>query len=56
MVAIRVTKLRPNIVVYQGLDEMKDKIARKISEVEKIPILTTQMKPEEIKKKLKRFE
>jgi putative transcriptional regulator len=51
LVAIRVTKLKPSIVVLHGVSEV-DKVAIKISEVEKIPIVTTVLPIDEIKKRL----
>jgi len=51
MVAIKVTKLKPNIVVMHNLSEV-DKLAVKISEIEKIPIITTALPIDEIKKRL----
>ncbi|MBN3036892.1 MAG: helix-turn-helix domain-containing protein [Candidatus Diapherotrites archaeon] len=56
MVAIRVTEFKPSLVVYQGMDHMDDPIARKISEVEKIPIALTSMDNERIVERLSRFE
>lgn len=55
MVAIRVTNPKPSLVIYQGLDKMDDPIAKKISEVEKIPIVLTDMDIDKIKEKLGRF-
>ena len=55
MVAIRVTNFKPSLVIYQGLEEMDDKIALKISEIEKIPLVLTMMEPDEIKKRLNAF-
>jgi len=55
MVAIRVTKLKPALVVYHGLDKMDDPIAIKISEVEKIPIVLTEMDIDDIKRKFERY-
>ena len=55
MVAVRVTKLKPSLVVYQGLEEMSDPVAIKISEVEKIPIVLTTMKEGEIKQVLREY-
>jgi len=55
MVAIRVTNPKPSLVVYQGMDRMDDPIAKKISGVEKIPIVITSMDMKTIKEKLKRF-
>lgn len=51
MVAIKVTKLKPTIVVMHNLSEV-DKLAVKISEIEKIPIITTALPIDEIKKRL----
>ncbi len=56
MVAIRVTKPKPALVVYQGLSDVRDPIARRISEIEKIPIVVTDLDTYEIKMKLKKFE
>lgn len=55
MVAIRVTKFKPTLVVYHGLERMDDVIARKISEVEKIPIVLTTMPVDEIRNVLKKY-
>ena len=55
MVAIRVTKLRPTLVVFHGLKDV-DVIARKISEVEKIPIILTELEIPELEKTLKEFQ
>lgn len=55
MVAIRVTNPKPSLVVYQGMSKMNDPIARKISDVEKIPIVLTEMGIEGIKEKLGRL-
>jgi len=51
MVAIKVTKLKPNIVVMHNLPDV-DKLAIKISEIEKIPLVTTALPIDEIKKRL----
>ncbi len=56
MVAIRVTSPKPSLVVYQGLSDVRDPVARRISELEKIPIVVTDLDTYEIKMKLKRFE
>jgi predicted transcriptional regulator len=37
MVAIKVTNLKPNLVIFHGTDNI-DEIALKIAEVEKIPV------------------
>jgi putative transcriptional regulator len=55
MVAIRVTKFKPSIVVFQGLKEV-DVLAKKISEVEKVPIVLTDLSPLEIESNLTRYE
>jgi len=42
MVAIRVTNLKPGAVVLHGLNEPEiDPTARKIAEIEQIPLMTT---------------
>lgn len=51
MVAIRVTKLKPTLVVMHNLLDI-DKLAVKISEIEKIPIVSTILSMDEIKKRL----
>ncbi len=56
MVAIRVSSPKPAIVVYQGLSDVRDPVARKISEIEKIPIVVTDLDTYEIKMKLKKYE
>ncbi len=56
MVAIRVTSPKPAMVIYQGLSDVRDPVARRISEVEKVPIVVTDLDTYEIKMKLKKFE
>jgi putative transcriptional regulator len=51
MIAIKVTKLKPNLVVMHNLSEV-DKLAVKISDIEKIPVVTTVLPIDEIKKRL----
>lgn len=51
MVAIRVIRLKPAIVVLHNLTEI-DKLAIKISEIEKIPIVTTVIALDELKRRL----
>ncbi len=51
MVAVRVTPIKPAIVILHGVDEV-DKLAVKIAEAEGIPLLITKMKIEEVKAKL----
>ena len=52
MVAIRVTELKPSVVVLHNVVEV-DKIAKKISEVEKVPLVSTLLPIDEIKKRIK---
>src|SRR5271155_1393001 len=51
MVVIRVAPIKPRIVVIQNVENM-DKLAIKISQIEKIPLLTTKLTTEEIKSRL----
>ncbi len=51
MVAVRVTPIKPALIILHDVDEV-DKLAVKIAEAEKIPLLTTKMPLEEVKKKL----
>lgn len=50
MVAIRISKLKPALVVFHNLSDI-DKLAIKISEIERIPIVTTILPIDELKKK-----
>jgi putative transcriptional regulator len=52
LVAVRVTNPKPSLIVYHGLERMDDPIAKKISEVEKIPVVLTTLDLEEIKKRM----
>lgn len=51
MVAIRVSKLKPRLVVLHNIAEV-DKLAIKLSEIEGIPLVTTFLPIEEIKSRL----
>lgn len=51
MVVIRVAPIKPRIVVIQNVAEM-DKLAIKIAQIEKIPLLSTKLTTEEIKARL----
>jgi putative transcriptional regulator len=51
MVAIRVTKLKPNLVVLHNVVDV-DRLAVKIAEIEKIPLVTTVLPMDEIKRRL----
>lgn len=51
MVVIRVAPIKPRLVVLQNIDNV-DKVAIKISQIEKMPLLTTKLTTEEIKLRL----
>ena len=51
MVVIRVAPIKPKLVVIQNVDVV-DKLAIKIAQVERIPILTTKLSGEELKLRL----
>ncbi len=51
MVVIRVAPIKPRIVVIQNVENM-DKLAVKIAQIEKIPLLSTKLTTEEIKARL----
>jgi putative transcriptional regulator len=60
MIAVKVgrfsTDMRPSVIVLHGLSDKIDRIAVKIAETEKIPLLTTTKPLEDIKKELAAFE
>ena len=51
MVVIRVASIKPRLVVIQNVDNM-DKLAIKIAQIERIPLLSTKLTTEEIKARL----
>jgi putative transcriptional regulator len=51
MVVIRVAPIKPKMVVIQNVDTI-DKLAVKIAQIEKIPLLTTKLSAEEIRLRL----
>ena len=51
MVVVRVAPIKPKVVVIQNLDNV-DKLAIKIAQIERIPLLTTKLTTEEIKLRL----
>ncbi len=51
MVVIRVAPIKPRLVVIQNIDQV-DKLAVKISQIEKIPLLTTKLTTDEVKLRL----
>lgn len=56
MIALKLTNLRPNLVVLHGLVNV-DEVAKRIAEVEKIPLVVSMMKdPEEIIQNLRNIE
>ncbi|MCD5409250.1 MAG: transcriptional regulator [Methanocellales archaeon] len=54
LVAIRVTNFKPGAVVFHGLDVSKvDPIAKKIAEIEQVPLMTTDLPINELIKALR---
>lgn len=54
MVAVRVSNLKPSSVVLHGLQPSKvDEIAKKIAEIERIPLIVTQMEIKKLVEKLR---
>ncbi len=51
LVVVRIAENKPKVVVLHDLDKV-DELARKISERQRIPILTTKISIEELKKRL----
>ncbi|MDE1860521.1 MAG: helix-turn-helix domain-containing protein [Candidatus Micrarchaeota archaeon] len=51
MVVIRVAPIKPRLVVIQNIENI-DKLAIKISQIEKIPLLTTKLSVDELKMRL----
>ncbi|MDE1823082.1 MAG: helix-turn-helix domain-containing protein [Candidatus Micrarchaeota archaeon] len=51
MVVIRVAPIKPRVVVIQNVDNV-DKLAIKISQIEKIPLLTTKLNAEQLRARL----
>ncbi len=54
MVVVRVTQMKPSVIVMHKLEKV-DKLAVKIAQVEKIPILTTKIDIEEMKGRLQKI-
>ena len=54
MVVVRVTQMKPSVIVLHKLEKV-DKLALKIAQVEKIPLLTTKISLEELKDRLKKM-
>ena len=56
MVAIRVTNLKPATVVLHGLRENEvDPLAKKMAEIDRIPLLATTMDIDGLIEKLKKY-
>ena len=51
MVVVRVAPIKPKLVVIQNVDTV-DKLAVKIAQIERIPLLTTKLNAEELKLRL----
>lgn len=54
MVVVRVTQMKPSVIVLHKLEKV-DKLAMKIAQVEKIPLLTTKIDLTELKDRLKKI-
>lgn len=54
MVVIRVAPIKPKIVLIQGITTV-DKLAIKIAQIEKIPLLTTKLSNEELESRLSKI-
>ncbi len=54
MVVVRVTQMKPSVIVLHKLEKV-DKLAVKIAQVEKIPILTTKLELAELKERLNKI-
>ncbi|HIP25662.1 MAG TPA: helix-turn-helix domain-containing protein [Archaeoglobus profundus] len=55
MVAVRVANLKPSVVVLHGIDSKRvDEIAVKLAEIERIPLIATQMPLDDMIKVLRR--
>ena len=52
MVAIRVSSIKPRLVVFQGVSKL-DKLALNIAEIEGIPLIITKLKIDELIKRLR---
>jgi putative transcriptional regulator len=54
LVVVRVSQVKPSVIVLHGIDKV-DKLAVKIAQVEKIPLLVTKIGMEELKARLNRI-
>lgn len=52
MIAVRVTPIKPSMIILHGIDDV-DKLAIRIAETEGIPLLSTKLGVEEIKKRVR---
>lgn len=55
MVVVRVSQTKPSIIILHGCTEV-DKLAQKIAEKERIPMIITEMEPQAMEQALKQFE
>lgn len=55
MVVLRITPIKPSVAVLHNIDKV-DKLALKIAELEKIPLLTTKLEINDIVERLKKYE
>ena len=51
MVAIRVSNIKPRVVIFQGVSEL-DRLALKLAEIQAIPLLVTDLEVDELLGKL----
>ena len=52
MVAIRVSNIKPRVVIFNGVSEL-DKLAVKLAELEGISLIVTELSTDELLKRLK---
>ncbi|MDD5317609.1 MAG: helix-turn-helix domain-containing protein [Candidatus ainarchaeum sp.] len=53
LVVVRVSQIKPSVIVLHGIDKV-DKLAVKIAQVEKIPLLLTKIGMDELRERLKK--
>ncbi|VVC72015.1 Helix-turn-helix [uncultured archaeon] len=54
LVVVRVSQIKPSVIVLHEIDKV-DKLAVKIAQVEKIPLLLTKLSMEELRERLKKI-
>jgi len=55
MVAIRVSNIKPRVVIFNGVSEL-DKLAVKLAELEGISLIVTELSTDELLKRLKEMK